>query len=164
MWPINRLSGKVKPNGLQSHVFGKRSGVCSFQSSQRKIVFMFAPRSLFGFALITVLGLQSYRSLAAQQQTPEVASSAYAELDDASARKLVKGCSLPHEVSGPGAAGSQIVLQFTVSEKGKLLTVHSVQGALTHQLSAGFASCHFASYKVNGTPTPFHANIIIDVK
>ena len=125
---------------------------------------MFAPRSLFGFALITVLGLQSYRSLAAQQQTPEVASSAYAELDDASARKLVKGCSLPHEVSGPGAPGSQIVLQFTVSEKGKLLGVHRVQGAFTHQLSAGFASCHFAPYKVNGTPTPFQANIIIEVK
>lgn len=155
MWPINRLSGKVKPNGLQSHVFGNRSGVCSFQSSQRKIVFMFAPRSLFGFALITVLGLQSYRSLAAQQQTPEVASSAYAELDDASARKLVKGCSLPHEVSGPGAAGSQIVLQFTVSEKGKLLTVHSVQGALTHQLSAGFASCHFALIKSTAHQRPF---------
>ena len=125
---------------------------------------MFLPRSLFTLALVAVPGLPCYRFAAAQQQTAQAVSSAYAELDDASARKLVRGCSLPHEISGPGAAGSQTVLQFTVSEKGKLLGVQRVQGVLTHELSAGFASCHFASYKVNGTPTPFRANILINVK
>ncbi len=97
-------------------------------------------------------------------QGPDAVGSTYAELDDATARKLVRGCSLPHEVSGPGAAGSQIVLQLTVSEKGKLLTAHRVQGALTHQLGETLSSCRFAVYKVNGTPTAFHANITINVK
>lgn len=129
-----------------------------------KVATMSTSRFFSAFALLAVLGLPCHRSSAAQQQTAEVDSSAYAELDDASARKLVRGCSLPHEISGPGAAGSQTVLQFTVSEKGKLLGVHRVQGALTHELSAAFASCHFASYKVNGTPTAFRANILINVK
>ena len=136
----------------------------SLPPRQGKMALMFTHRFLFGLAVVTVLGISFPRCLAGQQQTQEAASNGYAELDDASARKLVKGCSLPQEVSGPGTPGSQIVLQFTVSEKGKLLGVHRVQGAFTHQLSAGFASCHFAPYKVNGTPTPFQANIIIEVK
>ena len=124
---------------------------------------MFTYRFPIGLAFLICLCIPS-PCLPAQQQTQGAASDAYAQLDDAGARKLVKGCSLPHEVSGPGASGSQIVLQFTVSEKGKLLGVHRVQGAFTHQLSADFASCHFATYRVNGTPTPFQANIIIEVK
>lgn len=125
---------------------------------------MFIPRLLLGSLLLTSLALPFPRALAAQQQNSGVTSSADAELDDISARKLVKGCSLPHEVSGPGAAGSQIVLLFTVSEKGKLLGVRRVQGAFTHELATAFATCHFTPYKVNGTPTAFHANITIDVK
>lgn len=125
---------------------------------------MLTHRCLVRFALVAVVGMPATQGFAAQQQTQGVASNAYAELDEASARKLVKGCSLPQEVSGPGASGSQIVLQFTVSEKGKLLGVHRVEGAFTHQLSAGFANCHFTPYKVGGTPTPFQANITIQVK
>jgi hypothetical protein len=89
---------------------------------------------------------------------------AYAELDEETARKLIRGCSVPKEIRGVGVAGSQTMLQFTVSEKGKLLNVRRVQGTLTHQLSAEFANCHFAAYKVNGTPTAFQANMTIDVK
>lgn len=97
-------------------------------------------------------------------QNPDDGDSTYVELDEATARKLVRGCSLPREVKNPNASGSQIVLQFTVSEKGKLLTVHRIQGPFTHQVGETFVGCHFAVYKVNGTPTAFHANITIDVK
>jgi hypothetical protein len=87
-----------------------------------------------------------------------------AEVDEATARKLVKGCSIPKEMKGLGEAGSQTILQFNVSETGKLLGVHRVQGVLNHELSATFASCHFAVYKVDGTPAPFQTNITITAK
>ena len=104
----------------------------SLPPRQGKMALMFTHRFLFGLAVVTVLGISFPRCLAGQQQTQEAASNGYAELDDASARKLVKGCSLPHEVSGPGAPGSQIVLQFTVSEKGKLLGVHTSGTGCVH--------------------------------
>jgi hypothetical protein len=128
---------------------------------------MFSIRSLVAIALVVTSALLLPPHLSAAQVAPSLQSTdsgSYAEIDEATARKLAKGCSIPHETSGPPALGSQIILQFTVSEKGKLLTVRKVQGGLTHQLAEAFSSCHFAPYKVNGTPMAFQANITIDVK
>lgn len=97
-------------------------------------------------------------------QSMDLHGSTFADLDEATARSLAKGCKIPHELKGVGAPGNQTILQFTVSEKGKLLGVHRVQGVLNHQLSAEFANCYFKPYKVNGVPTAFSVNMTMDEK
>jgi hypothetical protein len=92
------------------------------------------------------------------------ASEGFVDVDEATARSLVKGCNIPREIKGVGTPGDQTILQFTVSEKGKLLGVHRVQGVLNHQLSETFASCHFKPYKVNDVPKAFRANITMNEK
>ncbi|RSL16968.1 hypothetical protein EDE15_2495 [Edaphobacter aggregans] len=80
------------------------------------------------------------------------------ELDDATTRKLITGCSLPHEVKDPASAGQNIVITFQVQDDGGLMTLGSSDRKISvMSLFQQFRGCHFAQYKQNGKPTAYHA-------
>ncbi|MEO7029095.1 MAG: hypothetical protein ABI147_06800 [Acidobacteriaceae bacterium] len=84
------------------------------------------------------------------------------ELDDATTRKMITGCSLPHEIKDPASAGHHIVITFKVDDDGHLDTLGSSdRKILVLSLFDQFHGCHFAQYRQNGQPTPYHANLSV---
>ena len=84
------------------------------------------------------------------------------ELDDAATRKIITGCSLPHDLNDPASAGRQIVITFQVQVDGKLATLGSSDRQLpVLSLFRQFKGCQFGKYKVNGKPTAYHANLSV---
>ena len=82
------------------------------------------------------------------------------ELNDATTRKLITGCSLPHEVKDPASAGQKIVITFQVQDDGGLMTLGSLDRKIpVMSLFQQFRGCHFAQYKQKGKPTAYHANL-----
>jgi hypothetical protein len=87
------------------------------------------------------------------------------ELDDKTSRKMISGCSLPHEINDPASAGQQIVIQIQINEGGNIMTLggsdRKIPGPILYQQ---FRDCHFAVYKQNGVPTAYHANLTVTAK
>ena len=87
------------------------------------------------------------------------------ELDDAATRKMITGCSLPHEVKDPASAGQNIVITFQVQDDGGLMTLGSSDRKISvMSLFQQFRGCHFAQYKQNGKPTAYHANLAVTAR
>jgi len=87
------------------------------------------------------------------------------ELDDATTRKLITGCSLPHEVKDPASAGQKIVITFQVQDDGRLMTLGSSDRKIpVMSLFQQFRGCHFAPYEQNGKPTAYHANLTVTAR
>ena len=87
------------------------------------------------------------------------------ELDDAATRKMITGCSLPHEVKDPASAGQNIVITFQVQDDGGLMTLGSSDRKIpVMSLFQQFRGCHFAQYKQNGKPTAYHANLAVTAR
>ena len=84
------------------------------------------------------------------------------ELDDKTSRKMISGCSLPHEIKDPASAGQQVVIQIQINENGNLMTLggsdRKIPGPILYQQ---FRDCHFSVYKQNGVPTAYHANLTV---
>jgi hypothetical protein len=84
------------------------------------------------------------------------------ELDDAKTRKMISGCSLPHEIDDPASAGHQIVIKFQVQDDGHLMTLGSSDRKIAIPvLFDEFRGCHFEQYKLNGNPSAYHANLSV---
>jgi len=87
------------------------------------------------------------------------------ELDDATTRKQITGCSLPHEISDPASAGQKIVITFQVHEDGGLMTLGSSDKKIPIPvLYQQFRGCHFGQYKQNGKFTAYHANLTVTAR
>lgn len=87
------------------------------------------------------------------------------EFDDATARKMISGCTLPHEISDPPSSGQQIIIQFQVHEDGGLMTVGASDRKISvFSLYKQFHDCHFQTLSRNGQPTAYHANVTMTAK
>jgi hypothetical protein len=87
------------------------------------------------------------------------------ELDDATTRKMVTGCSLPDQISDPASSGQKIVITFSVQDDGGLMTLGSSDRKIpVPTLYQQFHSCHFPQYKVNGKATAYHANMTVTAR
>jgi hypothetical protein len=87
------------------------------------------------------------------------------ELDDATTRRIVSRCSLPHAVNDPASAGQKIVITFQVQNDGGLMTLGSSDRKIpVMTLYQQFRGCHFGQYKQNGVPTAYHANLTVTAK
>jgi hypothetical protein len=87
------------------------------------------------------------------------------ELDDKTSRKMITGCSLPREVKDPASAGQQIVIQIQIQEDGGLMTLGSSDRKIpVPVLYQQFSGCHFPTYKQNGVPTAYHANLTVTAR
>lgn len=87
------------------------------------------------------------------------------ELDDATTRKQITGCSLPHEISDPASAGQKIAITFQVHEDGGLMTLGSSDKKIPIPvLYQQFRGCHFGQYKQNGKFTAYHANLTVTAR
>jgi hypothetical protein len=92
--------------------------------------------------------------------TTKLGGDAIPELDDATTRKMITGCSLPHEIKDPASAGQRIVITFQVQDDGKLMTLGSSDRKIpVMSLFQQFQGCVFAKYEQNGKPTAYHANL-----
>lgn len=84
------------------------------------------------------------------------------DLDDVTTRKMITGCSLPHEIKDPPSAGQQIVITFHVQDDGRLMTLGSSDRKIpVLTLYQQFRGCHFPQYMQNGRPTAYHANMTV---
>ncbi|HEY5328418.1 MAG TPA: hypothetical protein VIJ79_00925 [Acidobacteriaceae bacterium] len=87
------------------------------------------------------------------------------ELDDAKTRKMISGCSLPHEIDDPASAGQQIVITFQVQDDGALMTLGSSDRKIAIPvLYEKFRGCHFSQYKEDGKPSAYHANLTVTAR
>jgi hypothetical protein len=87
------------------------------------------------------------------------------ELDDKATRKMITGCSLPHQIADPASAGQQIAIQFQIQDDGRLMTLGSSDRKIpVLTLYQQFRSCHFAQYKQNGSFTAYHANLTVTAR
>jgi hypothetical protein len=87
------------------------------------------------------------------------------DLDDATTRKMITGCSLPHEIKDPASAGQKIVITFFVSEDGKLGTLGSSDRKISvPTLFQQFRECHFQPYLQNGKPTVYNAHMTVTAR
>jgi hypothetical protein len=87
------------------------------------------------------------------------------ELDDKATRKIITGCSLPHEINDPASAGKQIVIAFQIHEDGGLMTLGSSDRKIpVPVLYQQFRGCHFAQFKQHGKPTAYHANLTVTAR
>jgi hypothetical protein len=87
------------------------------------------------------------------------------DLDDVTTRKMITGCSLPHEIKDPASAGQQIVITFFVWEDGKLGTLGSSDRKIpVPTLFQQFRECHFQPYLLNGKPTVYNAHMTVTAR
>jgi hypothetical protein len=91
----------------------------------------------------------------------------YRVFNDAETRQLVRGCTLPKEVSDPASSGKTITIGLVVVEDGGISEVGASDGkvpspALYRDL--GLHSCHFDPYLENGRPSRFRASFDVVAK
>ena len=87
------------------------------------------------------------------------------DLDDAATRKMITGCSLPHEIKDEASAGREIVITFAVQDDGGLMTLGSSDRKIpVPTLYQQFRGCHFPQYKQNGKPTAYRANLTVTAR
>jgi hypothetical protein len=87
------------------------------------------------------------------------------ELNDSQTRKIITGCSLPHEINDPPSSGRQIVIQFQVQDDGGLMTLGASDRKIAVPvLYQQFRGCHFGIYKQNGFATAYHANLTVTAR
>jgi hypothetical protein len=97
--------------------------------------------------------------------TTKLGADAIPELDDATTRKMITGCSLPHDIKDPASAGQGIVITFQVQDDGKLMTLGSSDRKIpVMSLFQQFQGCVFAKYEQNGKPTAYHANLTVTAR
>jgi hypothetical protein len=84
------------------------------------------------------------------------------DLDDATTRKMITGCSLPQEIKDAASAGQKIVITFSVQDDGGLMTLGSSDRKIpVPTLFEQFRGCHFPKYEQNGKPTAYRANMTV---
>jgi hypothetical protein len=87
------------------------------------------------------------------------------ELDDATTRKMISGCSLPDKIDDPSSAGQKIIITFSVQDDGGLMTVGSSDRKIpVPTLYLQFHGCHFPQYKLNGKATAYRANMTVTAR
>jgi hypothetical protein len=87
------------------------------------------------------------------------------DLDDATTRKMITGCSLPQEVKDAASAGQKIVITFSVQDDGALMTLGSSDHKIpVPTLYEQFRGCHFPQYEQNGKPTAYRANLTVTAR
>ena len=97
--------------------------------------------------------------------TTKIGGDPIPDLDDATTRKMITGCSLPHEIKDPASAGQQIIITFFVWEDGKLGTLGSSDRKIpVPTLFEQFRECHFQPYLQNGKPTVYNAHMTVTAR
>ena len=87
------------------------------------------------------------------------------ELDDLTSRKIIRGCSLPHEMKDSASSGHSIVITIQVSVDGKFVTAGSSDRHIpVLSLFRQFEGCRFGEYKLNGEATAYHANLTVTAR
>jgi hypothetical protein len=89
------------------------------------------------------------------------------ELSDAQARELATFVMEPAFPPGSGQQGTELVVQISVNETGKLTGVQNIQ-RLTDSVfwtaNAALAKWHFKPYVKEGKPQYFHANLLFHIQ
>ncbi|HEX3966703.1 MAG TPA: hypothetical protein VHW70_01940 [Edaphobacter sp.] len=94
--------------------------------------------------------------------TTKIGGDPIPDLDDATTRNMITGCSLPHKIDDPASAGRQIVITFFVWDDGRLGTVGSSDHKIpVPTLFQQFSACHFKQYIQNGKPTVYNAHLTV---
>jgi hypothetical protein len=97
--------------------------------------------------------------------TTKVGGDPIPDLDDATTRNMITGCSLPHKIDDPASAGQQIVITFFVWDDGRLGTVGSSDRKIpVPTLYEQFRGCHFKQYMQNGKPTVYNAHMTVTAR
>jgi hypothetical protein len=97
--------------------------------------------------------------------TTKVGGDPIPDLDDATTRKMITGCSLPHEIKDPASAGQQIDITFFVWDDGRLGTLGSSDHKIpVPTLFQQFSGCHFQPYMQNGKPTVYNAHLTVTAR
>jgi hypothetical protein len=97
--------------------------------------------------------------------TTKVGGDPIPDLDDATTRRMITGCSLPHEIKDPASAGQQIVITFFVWDDGRLGTLGSSDRKIpVPTLFQQFSECHFQPYMQNGKPTVYNAHLTVTAR
>jgi hypothetical protein len=87
------------------------------------------------------------------------------DLDDATTRKMITGCSLPLEIKDAASAGQKIVITFSVQDDGALMTLGSSDRKIpVPTLYEQFRGCHFPQYEQNGKSTAYRANMTVTAR
>jgi outer membrane biosynthesis protein TonB len=90
-------------------------------------------------------------------------SRALPELSDEEVRKLASNAVEPVFPPGSVQKGTEVILQISIDESGKLTGVgntHNLDGQVFGAAYAALQKWHFSPYVKNGKPQYFHANVI----
>ncbi len=85
----------------------------------------------------------------------------YHTLNDAETRQLIRGCTLPTEISAPALSGQKIRIDLVVVEDGGISEAGDHDRripVLTLYRALNLRSCHFDPYMENGEPSRFRAS------
>lgn len=91
----------------------------------------------------------------------------YRILSDAETRQLVRGCTLPKEISDPAVSGKTVTIDLVVVEDGGISGVSSPDGKVPAPAlykALNLHSCHFDPYFENGRPSRFRATFTVTAK